>query len=71
MKTENKNINEVTLITGKTGHLQGIAKDEKRGFLYWSFTTQLIKTDMQGNVIGSVVGLIGHLGCIAFCSERD
>ena len=50
----------------KDGHVQGIAVDEKREFMYFSFTTRLVKTDMQGNVIGSVKGLAGHLGCIAY-----
>lgn len=52
-----------------TGHVQGIAVDKDRKYMYFSFTTCLIKTDMQGNVIGSVKGLAGHLGCIAYCEE--
>ena len=48
----------------KAGHCQGIAVDGKKGFVYYSFTTMLIKTDMEGNFIGSVNGLLGHLGCI-------
>ncbi len=48
-------------------HCQGIAVDEKKGYVYYSFTTKLIKSDLLGNVIGSVDGLIGHLGCIDFC----
>ena len=50
----------------KTGHIQGIATDKERKYMYYSFTTSLVKTDMQGNIIGSVVGLCGHLGCIAY-----
>jgi len=53
----------------KGGHCQGIAVDTKRKYVYYSFTTMLIKTDMQGRVIGSVTGLLGHLGCIDFCDE--
>lgn len=49
-----------------TGHIQGIATDADRKYMYYSFTTCLIKTDMEGNIIGSVRGLAGHLGCIAF-----
>lgn len=45
-----------------TGHIQGIAIDEKKGFVYHSFTQMLLKTDLEGNVIGSVEGLTGHLG---------
>ena len=50
----------------KTGHIQGIATDKDRKYMYYSFTTSFIKTDMEGNLIGSVVGLCGHLGCIAY-----
>ena len=49
-----------------TGHVQGIAVDRERKYMYYSFTTCLIKTDMEGNIIGSVKGLAGHLGCIAY-----
>lgn len=51
------------------GHCQGIAVDTKREYIYYSFTTMLIKTDMQGNMVGSVTGLLGHLGCLAFNDE--
>ena len=53
-----------------TGHCQGIAVDLKRGAVYYSFTTALVKTDLSGRLIGSVTGLLGHLGCIAF-NEAD
>ena len=49
-------------------HCQGIATDGK--YMYYSFTTKLVKTDMEGNLIGSAVGLTGHLGCIAY-NEAD
>ena len=49
-----------------TGHIQGIAVDKDRKYMYFSFTTSFVKTDMEGNLIGSVVGLCGHLGCIAY-----
>ena len=51
------------------GHVQGIALDEKKGFVYYSFTTSLVKTDLAGKLIGSVTGLVGHLGCIDFNPE--
>ncbi|MBE5761379.1 MAG: hypothetical protein E7334_05225 [Clostridiales bacterium] len=54
----------------KTGHCQGIAIDEKKGYVYYSFTTCLIKTDLDGKLIASAYGLLGHLGCIAF-NEDD
>ncbi len=47
-------------------HVQGIAVDTKREYMYFSFTTMLLKTDMQGNIVGSVEGLTGHLGCLDF-----
>ncbi len=48
------------------GHVQGIAVDTEREYMYFSFTTILVKTDMSGNVIGTVTGLLGHLGCLEF-----
>lgn len=51
------------------GHCQGIALDRKNGWMYYAFTTELIKTDLQGRLLGSVGGLTGHLGCISFCEE--
>ena len=57
----------LTVVAERSGsHLQGIAIDAKREYLYCSFTTCLLKVDMQGNVVGSVNGLVGHLGCIAY-----
>ena len=50
-------------------HCQGIAVDEKNGYIYYSFTTLLVKSDLDGNIIGTVDGLIGHLGCIAYNRE--
>lgn len=50
-------------------HVQGIAVDKERKYMYLSFTTSFVKMDMQGNVIGSVKGLAGHLGCIAYNEE--
>jgi hypothetical protein len=45
-----------------TSHVQGVAIDTRRGHVYWSFTQMLVKTDFEGNVIGTVEGLTGHLG---------
>ena len=50
----------------KAGHVQGLAVDTKREYIYFSFTTMLVKMDMQGNVVGTVTGLLGLLGCIEF-----
>ncbi len=53
----------------RCGHCQGIAVDTARQYIYYSFTTELVKMDMQGNLIGTAKGLLGHLGCIAFNDE--
>ncbi|ANH80299.1 hypothetical protein A8C56_04290 [Niabella ginsenosidivorans] len=45
-------------------HVQGVAVDAQRGYAYFSFTTSLVKTNLKGEVIGSVDGFIGHLGCL-------
>lgn len=54
------------IYTGLQGkhHVQGITIDKKKGYIYFSFTTKLIKMDLKGNMIGSVDSLTGHLGCI-------
>lgn len=49
-----------------TGHVQGIALDTAGKYVYYAFTTTLVKTDLEGNLIGTVTGLLGHLGCIDF-----
>ena len=54
----------------KAGHVQGIAVDTNREYVYISFTTMLVKMDMKGNVVGTVTGLLGHLGCLEF-NEQD
>lgn len=56
------------IYTGAWGkcHIQGIAADTEKGFLYYSFTTKLVKARMDGTIIGCVDGLLGHLGCIAY-----
>ncbi|MBE6713364.1 MAG: hypothetical protein E7580_07605 [Ruminococcaceae bacterium] len=55
------------LFTGVWGknHIQGICVDQKKGYIYYSFTTCLVKATLDGKVVGSVTGLLGHLGCIA------
>ena len=52
------------------GHVQGIAIDEAGGYVYFSFTTILLKTDFAGNPVGSVCNIVGHLGCITFDPHR-
>ncbi|GGT02696.1 hypothetical protein ACFFV7_11025 [Nonomuraea spiralis] len=48
------------------GHVQGIAIDRRQGYMYFSFTNVLVKTDLQGNPVGSVTGFTGHLGDLDF-----
>ncbi|MCK1815057.1 hypothetical protein MTQ13_12335 [Streptomyces sp. XM4011] len=45
-----------------TSHLQGVALDREKRYMYWSFTQMLVKTDLRGRVVGTVEGLTGHLG---------
>ena len=62
-----------SVYSGKHGkhHVQGIAIDSANGFVYYSFTDKLIKTDLSGNLIGSVKGFLGHIGCLAFDPETQ
>lgn len=51
-------------------HCQGIAVDKKNGYVYYSYTTLLVKCDMDGNIVGTVTNIEGHLGDIAY-NEKD
>lgn len=50
----------------KAGHIQGVAIDTDHKYIYYSYTTMLIKTDIKGNIVGTVTGLLGHLGDLDF-----
>ncbi|MCX4820499.1 hypothetical protein OG883_11385 [Streptomyces sp. NBC_01142] len=50
----------------KSGHLQGMALDRRKGRMYFSFTNLLVKTDLRGKPLGSVTGFTGHLGDLDF-----
>ncbi|MDQ3278955.1 MAG: hypothetical protein M3Q06_11555 [Bacteroidota bacterium] len=43
--------------------------DKANGFVYFSFTDRLVKMDLSGKVIGSVTGLVGHLGDLDITDE--
>lgn len=57
---------EINAGAWKGGHVQGIALDGKNEYVYVSFTTLLVKMDLKGNVVGTVTGLLGHLGCLDY-----
>lgn len=64
-QTENPHFPDSVYVEGGRFHVQGIAVDKERKHMYFSFTTRLLKTDLQGRVLGSVEGINGHLGCLA------
>ena len=68
---DNKNPRPLFIDTGVwgSGHIQGIAVDPAKGYIYYSYTTVLVKARLDGTVIGWVGGLMGHLGCIDFNDE--
>lgn len=61
-----------SIYSGKQGdfHVQGIAIDKDDGIVYFSFTDKLVKMDLDGNLIGSVEGLVGHLGDLTYDPEN-
>lgn len=61
---QNVPVNIYSGLQGKN-HIQGIAVDQAKGEMYMSFTTSFLKTDLQGNLIGSLVNITGHLGCMS------
>jgi hypothetical protein len=50
------------------GHLQGMTTDYENS-LFWSHTTQLVKTDLQGNVL-NIVDVPTHHGDLQFYKEK-
>lgn len=70
MLTE-KLLNYKKINSGKWGkcHCQGMTMDKEKNYIYYSFTTKLVKTDLKGNVLGYVDNITGHLGCIDFNDE--
>lgn len=47
-------------------HVQGMAIDTTARCFYLSFTTSLVKTDYEGNVLASIDSINGHLGAMTF-----
>jgi hypothetical protein len=66
-RSQNVNLPD-SIYSGKQGkmHVQGVAVDKTNGYVYFSFTDKLIKTDFSGKLIGSVTGFAGHLGDLDF-----
>lgn len=54
----------------ESGHVQGMAIDRRKGFMYFSYTNLLVKTDLRGRPVGSVTGFTGHLGDLDL-NEKD
>jgi len=55
---------------GQRQHVQGIAVDTLRHCIYFSFTTRLVKCDMDGNFIASIDRIPGHLGDLTLDAAR-
>lgn len=54
-----------------SGHIQGMAIDDINGYVYYSFAGNLIKADFEGNLVASVNGIQGHLGCVSYDPDRN
>ena len=50
-------------------HCQGMAIDTYKGYVYYSYTNSFVKCDLEGNVIGTITGIKGHLGDICYNKE--
>ena len=59
----------ITIGPFPTTHVQGLAVDEQRGFIYYSMTTMFVKTDLRGKVLGTITGLDAHLGDLTLNAE--
>ncbi len=57
---------DVIHVNGGKFHVQGIALDKKEKAMYFSFTSAFYKTDFDGNITGSIIGINGHLGALTF-----
>ncbi len=51
-------------------HCQGIAIDKRNQIIYYSYTNTFVKCDFEGNVLGTIKGIKGHLGDICY-NEAD
>ena len=62
---------EVIHLEGGKMHIQGLALDKSKKCLYSSFTTTFLKSDLEGNTLGSITGINGHLGAMTFDEKSD
>lgn len=53
-------------VRGENLHVQGISYDSREKCFYCSFTTVFYKIDTEGNILGSIDDIRGHLGAMAF-----
>ena len=60
---------DVIHVNGGKFHVQGIALDKDEESMYFSFTSAFYKTDLKGNITGSITGINGHLGALTFNPE--
>ncbi len=63
-QTEIENLPRKIHVGGQQMHVQGIALDRSKGFLYLSFTNRFLKTDLEGNILASIDRIQGHLGAM-------
>lgn len=62
----NQEYSECIPVIGGKYHVQGIAYDNDKENLYLSFTTEFVKTDKNGRLLGSIEELNGHMGAMTF-----
>lgn len=61
---------EVIHLKGGKLHIQGLALDKKDNCIYSSFTSAFFKSDLEGNLIGSITGINGHLGAMTYDAKN-
>lgn len=63
-RTAPSDVPDSVFVGGKMFHVQGLAIDREKGYMYFSFTSQFYKTDLQGNILASIDRVQGHLGAM-------
>ena len=62
---------EIIHLEGGKMHIQGLALDKSEKCLYSSFTTTFLKSSLEGQTLGSITGINGHLGAMTFDEKAD